>query len=310
MVRRDEISFVGARYPDREQTLVGLHEAGVPVRAYGRDWSRHPVDRLRTWGWHRPDVPAERDVDRDTAYAVMAGVRGDAQHAHRPGRLRDAHLRGVRLRRRPADRPPRPGRPLRRRRRARHLGRRFEELLELCARARVDLAWAQGLREAGRRRTLAEHTFDHRVAVAGAAVGLNHPRDLDAWHAWQRSRSPLRRCVDRVRPQPAAPGTLDRPRPRAAGAGGPRLAGADQPDGAVRDDDAPVRGVRRALTRPPPERLARAHRSHPEQDVVPEELSSVTRGGRPPATTCHWAPSPTRGRGAWGRGSSPSSTAC
>ncbi len=41
----------------------------------------------------------------------------------------------------------------------------LEELLELCARARVDPTWAQGLREAGRRRTLAEHTFDHRVAV-------------------------------------------------------------------------------------------------------------------------------------------------
>ena len=40
----------------------------------------------------------------------------------------------------------------------------FDELLELCARARVDLPWAEGLRQAGRRRTLAEHTFDHRVA--------------------------------------------------------------------------------------------------------------------------------------------------
>ena len=149
MVRRDEISFVGARYPDREQTLVGLHEAGVPVRAYGRDWSRHPADRLRTWGWHRPGVPAERDVDRDTAYAVMAGVGGHAQHAHRPGRLRDAHLRGVRLRRRPADRPPRPGRALRRRRRGRHAGRRSRSCSSSASRARVDLDLGAG---AARRR--------------------------------------------------------------------------------------------------------------------------------------------------------------
>jgi spore maturation protein CgeB len=41
----------------------------------------------------------------------------------------------------------------------------LEQLRELAERARVDRAWADGLRVAGRRRTLAEHTFDHRVAV-------------------------------------------------------------------------------------------------------------------------------------------------
>ena len=39
-------------------------------------------------------------------------------------------------------------------------------------------------------------------------MGLNHPRDLDAWHAWQRSRSPLRVLVDRFRSQPPLRGTL------------------------------------------------------------------------------------------------------
>jgi hypothetical protein len=39
-------------------------------------------------------------------------------------------------------------------------------------------------------------------------VGLNHPRDLAAWHAWQRSRSPLRAFVDRFRSQPELQGTL------------------------------------------------------------------------------------------------------
>ena len=33
------------------------------------------------------------------------------------------------------------------------------------------VAWADGLRERGRRRTLAEHTFDHRVAVLEALWG-------------------------------------------------------------------------------------------------------------------------------------------
>jgi spore maturation protein CgeB len=164
MTRRDEISFVGARYPDREQALVGLHQAGVPVRAYGRDWSRHPFDRLRTWGWRRPDVPAERGVDRDTAYAVMAASAATVNmHTDQDGfamRTFEACGAGaVQL----IDRPDLAG--------LYDDGvevaawETFDELLELCQRARVDLAWADGLREAGRKRTLAEHTFDHRVAV-------------------------------------------------------------------------------------------------------------------------------------------------
>ncbi len=163
-VRRDEISFDGARYPDREHTLVRLHEAGVPVRAYGRDWSRHPADRLRTWGWHRPAVPSERDVDRDTAYAVMAASSATlSMHTDQDGfamRTFEACGAGaVQL----IDRPDLAG--------LYDDGievaawSTFEELLELCARARLDVAWAQGLRAAGRRRTLAEHTFDHRVRV-------------------------------------------------------------------------------------------------------------------------------------------------
>jgi spore maturation protein CgeB len=41
----------------------------------------------------------------------------------------------------------------------------LEHLVELSERSRIDRAWADGLRAAGRKRTLAEHTFDHRVAV-------------------------------------------------------------------------------------------------------------------------------------------------
>ena len=107
-------------------------------------------------------------------------------------------------------------------------------------------------------------------------MGLNHPRDLDAWHAWQRSRSPLRQLVDRVRPQPPLTGTLT-------------VHGREPRVLVVLDwlaptslmavfemTSAPVRGVRRALTRRRSRTAGRAHRSHPSQDVVPEELSSVT----------------------------------
>ena len=162
--RRDEISFVGARYPDRERALVGLQAAGVPVRAYGRDWSRHPVDRLRTWGWHRPALPAERDVDRDTAYAVMAASAATVNmHTDQDGfsmRTFEACGAGaVQL----VDRPDLAG--------LYDDGvevatwSSLEQLVELSERSRVDRAWADGLRAAGRKRTLAEHTFDHRVAV-------------------------------------------------------------------------------------------------------------------------------------------------
>ena len=40
-----------------------------------------------------------------------------------------------------------------------------EELSELCKRAVADTTWTDTIREAARARTLAEHTFDHRVAV-------------------------------------------------------------------------------------------------------------------------------------------------
>ena len=46
------------------------------------------------------------------------------------------------------------------------------ELVDLCSRAAHDGQWSDGIREAGRRRTLAEHTFDHRVAVLAEAWDL------------------------------------------------------------------------------------------------------------------------------------------
>ena len=69
--RRDELVFVGSRYPNRVELLSRLAEAGVPVRAYGRQWSHHPVDRLRTWELARPDLPAERDIPLEEAYACL-----------------------------------------------------------------------------------------------------------------------------------------------------------------------------------------------------------------------------------------------
>jgi spore maturation protein CgeB len=163
-VRRDEISFVGARYPSRERTLLELRDAGLPVRAYGRDWSGHLVDRLRTWHWRRPDVPAERDLGRAEAYDVMADAAATLNlHSDQDGftmrTFEACGVGGVQL----IDRTDLAG--------LYDDGVELaswtstKELIELCERARVDLAWAGGLRRRGRARTLAEHTFDHRVAV-------------------------------------------------------------------------------------------------------------------------------------------------
>ncbi|MDU0347644.1 hypothetical protein, partial [Actinomyces sp. MRS3W] len=56
-----EVVFIGALYGQRGPLVQALYDAGVPVRAYGRDWSHHLFDRIRTWNAPRPRVPAERD---------------------------------------------------------------------------------------------------------------------------------------------------------------------------------------------------------------------------------------------------------
>jgi spore maturation protein CgeB len=160
----DEVVFIGARYPDRTRLLEALHERGVPVRAYGRDWSRHPVDRARTWQVARPDVPSARGVDRPTAYGLTAGaVAALNSHTDQDGfTMRTFELPGtgsLQL----IDRPDvealyEPGREV-------LVFSDVEELAELCRRARTDRGWARAIAERGRARTLAEHTFDHRVPL-------------------------------------------------------------------------------------------------------------------------------------------------
>lgn len=162
--RKGQISFVGARYPSREAVLTVLHEHDVPVRAYGRDWSGHPVDRLRTWRLGSPDIPAERDVSRAAAYDVMAASAGTLNlHGDQDGftmrTFEAAGVGGVELiDRTDVDELYDPGTEV--------LSWTVEdELVELCRRALSDTTWANAVRAAARVRTLAEHTFDHRVAV-------------------------------------------------------------------------------------------------------------------------------------------------
>lgn len=157
-----EVLFIGARYPRREQLLTHLAAQGVPVRAYGRDWSRHPVDLARTWQVNRPKVPAARDIGRAEGYALTAGapaainIHGD-QDGFTMKTFEVPGVSGVQL----IDRKDvsdyyEPGTEV-------AVFHDEEELVELCERAIRDDRWGDALREAGRQRTLAEHTWAHRA---------------------------------------------------------------------------------------------------------------------------------------------------
>lgn len=166
--RNDEVVFVGARYASRERILTLLDQAEVPVRAFGRDWSTHPVDRLRTWDWRRPAVPGGRDLARADAYREMAAglatlnIHGD-QDGLTMRTFEASGVGGLQL----VDRSDlsglyEPGKEL-------LTWETDDELVELCRRAARDQGWTAAVRRAGRRRTLADHTFDHRVAVLTGA---------------------------------------------------------------------------------------------------------------------------------------------
>lgn len=169
-VPRDEVVFIGARYPVREATLVALHEAGVPVRAFGRDWSHHWVDRLRTWNATRPELPAERDVDRSAGYGILGGARAaiNVHHDQDGFTMRTFEIPGCGglqiIDREDVASIYEPGVEV-------LVAGSTDEMVDLCHRAAHDRSWAQAIREAGRRRTLTEHTYVQRVD------------ELEAWWA-------------------------------------------------------------------------------------------------------------------------------
>ncbi|WP_231263101.1 CgeB family protein [Nocardioides alpinus] len=158
------VVFAGARYPQREELLLRVQAAGVPVVAYGRSWSKHPFDRLRTWDLHRPDIPSGRELSRGDAHQVMQAADATINiHGAQDGfTLRTFEASGigaVQL----IDRPDvsefyEPGTEV-------LVYQDVDELAELCRRASLDRSWGDAIRAAGRRRTLAEHTFAHRASV-------------------------------------------------------------------------------------------------------------------------------------------------
>lgn len=159
-----DVSFVGARYLGREELLLALHDAGVPVKAFGKQWSRHWWDVARTRNFRHPGIATGRDLKRSQAYGVMASspatlnIHGD-QDGFTMRTFEASGVGGLQIVDRPdVERYYNPGEEV--------LTFSSEsELIEICQRIFADPRWAQTIREAGRKRTLAEHTFDQRVKL-------------------------------------------------------------------------------------------------------------------------------------------------
>jgi len=160
--RAPEIVFVGSRYENRETILLALKDAGLSVRAYGRGWSHHPFDRLRTWELKRPNLPAERDIPLHEAYRVQAAAAASLNvHGLQAGLAMRTFevpgMNGLQL----IDRPDvaefyEIGKEV-------LLYQSTEELIELCQHIIADPRWSDSIRAAGLKRSQAEHTFFHRA---------------------------------------------------------------------------------------------------------------------------------------------------
>lgn len=158
-----ELVFAGARYPYRVHLLGALVAAGLPVRAYGREWSKHPIDRLRTWDPRRPHVPAGRELARPELYGLLAAapaalnVHDGTQDGFNLRTFEACGVGGVQMTdRADVDRFYDVGSEV-------VVYRDSAELAELAQRAVTDVPWSDRIRAAARRRTLAHHTMRHRV---------------------------------------------------------------------------------------------------------------------------------------------------
>lgn len=157
-----EIVQIGAKYPARVEALLALAAAGLPVRSYGREWSRHPYDVARTWGGRRPAVPGGREMSRAQAMGLMAGAPAalNVHGSHDGFNMRTFEAAGAGalqlIDRTDVGELYEPGREI-------VPFTSVEELVEAARRALADPAWSAAIRRAGRKRTLAEHTFKHRA---------------------------------------------------------------------------------------------------------------------------------------------------
>lgn len=158
------VTFIGARYPGREQALQHLVDHGVPVMAYGRFWSRHPLDKMRTWRITSPSFPTGRDTSLAQAYGIMRDSAATLNiHRHQDGfTMRTFEACGVGavqiIDRDDVSELYDPGSEV-------LVYHDLDELVEICQRALAEPTRMRELRDSAMKRTLAEHTVDQRVRV-------------------------------------------------------------------------------------------------------------------------------------------------
>jgi spore maturation protein CgeB len=163
--RGPDVVFFGARYDQREGLLSRLDEHGFSLKAYGRDWSRHPRDRLRSLSWHRPDFPTATDLPRSNVSDVanqsvsVLNMHNRKQDGFNLRTFEVPGASGLQL----IDRPDvaqfyEPGAEV-------IVYSSFEEAVAAIEHAKREPQWASKIRQAGWRRTQAEHLFSHRVAA-------------------------------------------------------------------------------------------------------------------------------------------------
>ncbi|KQQ05644.1 MULTISPECIES: glycosyltransferase family protein [unclassified Rathayibacter] len=162
------VTFIGARYPERERVLRGLAESGVEVEVFGRQWSRHPADVVRTGRLRGPGVRAHRDIPRSAYYGAMAGsvatlaIHGDGHGGLSMRAFEAPGVGALAL----IDRPEVAD--------YYDVGSEVlvfdgrDQLVEHVRHAQADPAWARGVRRAAAERTRAEHTFVHRMRAVSA----------------------------------------------------------------------------------------------------------------------------------------------
>lgn len=159
-----DLLFIGARYGRRAEILEGAARAGLRVRAYGRDWSRHPMDRLRSLTWQRPPIPAGRDVPLAQTVPLVAGATAvlNVHHDQDGFTMRTFEIPGMGglqvIDRADVAELYEPGEEV-------LVFADADELVDIVRAAKDDRDWAASVRTAGRERTLAEHTFTHRCAA-------------------------------------------------------------------------------------------------------------------------------------------------
>lgn len=155
------ISFIGARYAERESLLRDLASAGAPVMAYGREWSRNPIDVLRTGRFQGVPFKTSGNVTRQKSYAIMrdslASINHHGTHSGFNLRLFEAcGVGGLHL----VDRAEVsefyvPGEEV-------LVYESVEDVIESMNRAKTDSVWLEKIKTAARERTLAHHTLVQR----------------------------------------------------------------------------------------------------------------------------------------------------